>query len=100
MTKIKTASDIYPAVEELIKQLRLYPKSNLSAILDHRMHKVAWTTRSELLEEIYNVLKQSRSDNVSLFDTDIKDQIDQLIDAIKTQINPKIVYTSPLPAFE
>lgn len=95
MIKIKTASDIYPAVEELIKQLRLYPKSNLSAILDHRMHKVAWTTGTELLEELYNVLKESRSDGVSLFDTDVKKQIDQLVDVIKIQINPRITYKTP-----
>lgn len=87
MIQIKTASDIYPAVEELIKQLNQHPKSNLSAILNHRMHKVAWTTGSELLEELYTVLKESHSN--SLFDSNIQNQIKTLMDIIKNQIENK-----------
>ncbi|HWQ90136.1 MAG TPA: hypothetical protein VN673_00580 [Clostridia bacterium] len=36
MKQVKTIGDVYPAVEELIAELRPLEGSNLAAILDHR----------------------------------------------------------------
>jgi hypothetical protein len=67
MKQVQSIDDVYPAVEELIAELRPLEGSNLAAILDHRMHRVAWTDRSELFEELQKVLaKALKSGGVSL----------------------------------
>jgi len=83
MIQIQSPDDIYPAVEELIELLKQHPTSKLSAILDHRMHKVAWTARDELLEELRSVLTKARSDE---FDADILAQVDRLILVINEKL--------------
>jgi hypothetical protein len=84
MIQIQSPDDIYPAVEELIELLKQHPTSKLSAILDHRMHKVAWTAGDELLGELRSVLTKAR--NAEAFDSDIFAQIDRLI----VRINEKL----------
>jgi len=83
MIQIQSPDDIYPAVEELIELLKQHPTSKLSAILDHRMHKVAWTAGDELLEELRSVLTKARSDE---FDADILAQVDRLILVINEKL--------------
>jgi len=53
---VRSPEDIYPLVEDLIIRLGRDREKRLSAILDHRLHKVAWTSASELLEELKRVL--------------------------------------------
>ena len=77
MIQIQSIDDIYPAVEELIELLKRDRTSMLSAILDHRMRRVAWTTGDELLEELRFVLTKARGNEV--FDADILAQIDRLV---------------------
>ena len=84
MISIQTAENIYPAIEELIGLLQMHPTSKLSAILDHRMHKVAWTVGHELLEELRNVLTKARSNET--FESDILAQIDRLILVINKEL--------------
>lgn len=84
MIQIQSPDDIYPAVEELIELLKQHPTSKLSAILDHRMHKVAWTAGDELLEELRSVLTKARSDEA--FDADILAQVDRLIVVINEKL--------------
>jgi len=48
MKPVRTVEDLYPAIEELIAELKASGESKLSTILDHRMHRIAWTARSEL----------------------------------------------------
>jgi hypothetical protein len=45
-------------VEDLILKLRRDGAGRIAAILDHRMHKIAWTSASELLEELRAVFGQ------------------------------------------
>lgn len=85
MISIQTAEDVYPAVEELIKRLKSHPTSKLSAILDHRMHKVAWTTGDELFEELQKVLTGALNES-DLFDLEERAQMDQLLGVIKKRI--------------
>lgn len=84
MIQIQSPDDIYPAVEELIELLKQHSTSKLSVILDHRMHKVAWTTGDELLEELRSVLTKSRCDVE--FDIDILVQVDRLIVVINEKL--------------
>lgn len=57
--EVRSPEDLYPMVEDLILRLRRDGATRLAAILDHRMHKVAWTTASELLEELRGVLAKA-----------------------------------------
>jgi bifunctional pyridoxal-dependent enzyme with beta-cystathionase and maltose regulon repressor activities len=59
MRQLQTIEDVYPAVEELIVELNRTTHSHLASILDHRMHQVAWSTGSELLEELQAVLREA-----------------------------------------
>ncbi len=59
MKQIQTIEDVYPAIEELIAELKLANHSKLAGILHHRMHQVAWTARSELFEELQSVLTEA-----------------------------------------
>ena len=54
--EVRSTADLYPVVEDLILRLKRDGATRLAAILDHRMHKVAWTSASELLEELRAVL--------------------------------------------
>jgi hypothetical protein len=56
MLKVNTPDGVYPAVDELVSALNLLGKTELAAKLEHRVHKVAWTTRAELFEELRQVL--------------------------------------------
>jgi nicotinamidase-related amidase len=47
---------IFPAVDELIAELRAAGAPRLATVFHHRMHRVAWATRSELFEELQEVL--------------------------------------------
>jgi hypothetical protein len=51
-------SDLYKKLNQLIKELRASGKIRLADILDHRTNKVAWTTSSELFDEIRNILER------------------------------------------
>ena len=82
---MKTTENIYPVVELLIKQLKQHPASKLAAILDHRMHKVAWTTGDELIEELYKVLTNAVVNESALLDLEEKIQVEQLLSIIKKQ---------------
>lgn len=86
MISIQTADDVYPAIEELIERFKSHPTSKLSAILDHRMHKVAWTTRDELLEELHKVLASAFVSESMAFDLEVKTQIERLLVILKQQI--------------
>jgi hypothetical protein len=81
---IQSSDDIFPAVEELIKLFNRHPTSKLSAILDQRMHKVAWTTGDELLEELRSVLTRARRNEV--FDANIHAQVDQIVLTINEKL--------------
>jgi hypothetical protein len=92
MISIRTAADVYPAVEELIRRLEPHSTSNLAAILDHRMHKVAWTTGHELFDELRGVLTAALADDSVVFDLEARTQIEQLLVVIKDELSPAVGY--------
>jgi hypothetical protein len=53
---IKSLDVFYAMVEHLIVELRSDGRRHEADMLDHLMHKVAWTTGSELLPELAIVL--------------------------------------------
>ena len=82
MIKIKKPEDIYPAIDELISVFAQNNKQRLSDILHHRMYKVSWTSRDELLEELSNVLKKITKDDKKDLESLVIDQIEKIIQLI------------------
>jgi len=83
MKNISTIQDIYPAIEELIPFLREQGYTELSCILEHRMYEVAWTSATELHEELRDVL----CDAMSKFDftNEIGKQMKKLVAIIEAE---------------
>jgi uncharacterized membrane-anchored protein YjiN (DUF445 family) len=82
MLKIQTEEDIYPALDELIDELKTDGHSRLAAILNHRMRNVAWTTRSELFEELRNILTKALESNEINLSKLLKEKINQVLLAL------------------
>ena len=60
MQAIDTLDEFYNAVERLIVSLRSNMHEQEANIIDHRMHIVSWTTSSELLDELSEVLDKMK----------------------------------------
>ncbi len=52
----RDAQAIYQEMDALAAELKAGGAAELAQTIDHRVHKIAWTSRSELLEELRNVL--------------------------------------------
>jgi len=83
MIKIQTITDVYPAIEELIIELRTVPQLKLADTLHHRMHMVTWTSGSELLEELQNIFTDTLQSSDVKFPAPIENQIQQIMHVIK-----------------
>jgi len=57
-------------------------QSKLAAILHHRMHQVAWTTRTELLEELQNVFMKALQSETESLPEPIRIQIQRMLQVI------------------
>ena len=77
MKQIQTVDDVYPAVEELIAELKSASHSKLAGILHHRMHLVAWTARSELFEELQSVLMKALQSEGAKLSEPLRNQMQQ-----------------------
>lgn len=62
MLPVSSAEHVYSAIDELVRELRSVGPADLATVLDHRVHKVAWTARDELFEELEKVLASRASD--------------------------------------
>ncbi len=82
MKQIQTVQDVYPAVDELVVDLKTSGESRLAAILHHRMHQVAWTTGSELLEELQDVLAGALKSEAKLPQS-LKKQMERILHVIR-----------------
>jgi hypothetical protein len=78
MLRVQTIEDVYPALDELIVELRVADESRLAAILDHRLHHVAWTTRAELFEELRKILAKAVKDGGSKLPRILRDQMQRV----------------------
>jgi DNA gyrase/topoisomerase IV subunit A len=66
---MKKSENVYDAVATLIDSLLGSNEQQFASILQHRMYKVSWTTKSELLEELQSLLKDKligNSENILL----------------------------------
>ena len=87
MKQIKTAEDVYSAVDKLVVQLKASGQSRVAVILDHRMHKVAWTSRSELFQELQNILTEILETDGQNVPSLLRGQIDRVLLTIGNFLN-------------
>jgi hypothetical protein len=79
MIEIQTTEDFYLALDALIVDLKAADQTQLSNILHYRVHNVAWTTRSELFEELQGVLTKALKSNELKLSKILKDHISQVL---------------------
>ena len=87
MKQVQTVADTYPALDELAVELKAIGQSGLAAVLHHRMHQVAWTTRSELFEELRNVLTKTMESERANLPEPLRKQIERIITVIGGYLN-------------
>jgi hypothetical protein len=83
MIQVQTAEDVYPALDELVAKLNTAGQSRLATILHHRMHQVAWTARSELFEELRDVLADALKSDEAKLPVELKQQMERVLAVIR-----------------
>ena len=79
MLPVQTAEQVYAATDELVVELKAIGESQMAAILHHRLHKVAWTSRAELFEELRKVL----SEKGGALPVPLREQVQRIIGVIE-----------------
>ena len=87
MIQIHTFDDVYPAIDELIIELKGAGQTRLANILHHRMHVVAWNSRNEIFEELSKVLTISLKSDQDKLPKLFKEQIEHVLFVINNFID-------------
>lgn len=66
MKQVQTIEDVFPVLDEVIWKLKSESHLQLADTLEHRIRRVAWTTRSELVEELHSVISKAISTQPNL----------------------------------
>lgn len=83
MRQLRNAADVYLAVDEITERLSMAGQSQLATVLHHRMHRVAWTTREELFEELRAVLAAALAPSDLKLPQEIRTQMELVLAAIR-----------------
>jgi hypothetical protein len=83
MIQVQTIKDVYPALDELVAELNEAGQSRLATTLHHRMHEVAWTARSELFEELRDVLTGALKSDAGKLPAELKQQMERVLVVIR-----------------
>jgi hypothetical protein len=83
MIQVQTVEDVYPALDEVVAKLNAAGQSRLATILHHRMHQVAWTARSELFEELRDVLTDALKSDAGKLAVELKQQMKRVLVVIR-----------------
>lgn len=89
MTPIRTLDDLYSAVDELITELNSLNRAELARALSYRLHKVAWTTGSELMAELRSLLSETLSADGERLPLAVKEKIQSILTGIESHTGPK-----------
>jgi len=74
--------EVYGQIDELIELLRDVEQHKLAEMLDHRMHKVSWTSASELLECIEGLLEEALETTEVMGDKELAGNIKNILETI------------------
>jgi hypothetical protein len=89
MIQVQTVDDVYPALDEVVVELNATVQSRLATILHHRMHQVAWTARSELFEELRDVLTDALKSDPGKLTVELKQQMERVLVVIRDYLEAK-----------
>jgi hypothetical protein len=82
MTQINTISDLYGEVNKLISKLKSSGHARLAAVLFQRLHEVAWTSGSELLDQLATILREAAQDNSENLAPALQQDVTDILTAI------------------
>jgi len=88
MHEVNDVDEVYPAIRDLSESLKSSGGTKLAAVLDHRMDKVAWTTRDELLEELRTVLRNAVDAHELPLTEELWSQCRRIIAALDKHLGP------------
>ena len=80
---MRGADEIYRSLDGLVVSLREAGYSKLAATIQYRLHKIAWTTRSELFEELEVVLGRALASDGAEMPEALKRRIAQILSAMR-----------------
>lgn len=87
MRPVTGVEQIFPAVDELIAELRAAGAPRLATVFHHRMHRVAWATRSELFEELQEVLTGALNSKEEPLPGALKNQVERVLLVIRKALS-------------
>jgi hypothetical protein len=79
MTQIKTIDDLYAEVDKLIAKLKSSGHARLAGVLFQRLHEVAWTSGSELLDELATILKETTQSSSGNLGPDLRQDVEDIL---------------------
>lgn len=82
MTRINTTGELYAEVDRLIANLRSVGRPRLADVLNVRVHEVAWTSGSELMEELEKVLVEALQPTSESLEPRMRQDIENILEAI------------------
>lgn len=82
MTTINSLNDLYAEIDRLIGKLKSAGHVRLADILFHRLHKVAWTSGSELQDELTRILEEALQGRPGNLEADLQQDIGSILSAL------------------
>ena len=86
MIQVQTVEDVYPALDEVVAELNAAGQSRLATIFHHRMHEVAWTARSELFDELRDVLSDVLKSDAGKLAVELKQQMERVLVVVRDYV--------------
>jgi hypothetical protein len=82
MRQLKTGEQIYAAIDQLATELAGSPNVRLGEVLRHRVHGVAWSSRSELFGELQHVIVDALAAENGLEER-ARERLREILDALR-----------------
>lgn len=77
-----TITDIYADIDDLILLLKNNSHRELAEQMEHRMYKVSWTSGSELLECIEDILRENLNSENKSFEAKVANKMKEVLGKI------------------
>jgi hypothetical protein len=88
MLDVRSADDVYPALEELMPLLQRAGEDRLATVLHHRLHLAVWTARGELFEELRDVIRSAIEAPSGAMPSDLRHQLERLVFVMEQSDGP------------
>jgi len=86
MIRMLSVTEVYAEIDKLVLALEAEGEKHFSLMLKHRLHSVAWTSGSELLEEIQAIFKEMLASSTSHLPEERKQNVARLLKSIDSYV--------------